>query len=139
MAIIDNSEAAGTNNQPKTTSSGDFAGTCGDRNNPKQLLDQNIVGNHYRVDSLPALPANEGLDGDFGKPMVPANLGLQEFKEGIKKRKCIKCGRSFLYDLSIHYKNGYICWNCHSGCTSEQTTPPDAQITLNDYEQAAGA
>jgi hypothetical protein len=139
LGIIDNSKAAGSSDPSKSICSGDFAGTCGEQKNPKQLLDYNIVENHYRVDSLPALPANEGLDGVFGKPRVPANLGLQEFKEGIKKRKCIKCGRSFLYDLSIHFKNGYLCWNCHSGCTSEQKTQPDAQMTLNDLERATGA
>lgn len=139
LSIIDIGEAAGSRDPSKTICCGDFAGTCGEQNNPKQLLDHNIVENHIRVDSLPALPANEGLDDDFGKPRVPANLGLQEFKEGIKKRKCIKCGRSFLYDLSIHYKNGYLCWNCHSGCTSEQITQPDAQMRLNDLERATGA
>ncbi len=86
-------------------------------NNPKQFLDNNISKNRIRVNSLPALPANEGPDGDFGKSRVPANsesynhesdLGIKSPNKAVTS--CSACGAEIGPGLGNYY--GKFCSSC---------------------------
>jgi DNA-directed RNA polymerase subunit RPC12/RpoP len=60
------------------------------------------------------------------------DFGLAEFKAGMKKRHCLKCGRDFLYNLMPYFNNeetGYICTSCSMGQT-EVPVKRDPQTVL---------
>jgi len=84
---------------------------------------------------------NEPLD--MGNTLFPSgkspgnhgkSAGLQAFKEGMAKRQCCLCGRSFPYDLTHHSngdKSGYECTTCMMyGAPAK----PDAQTKLAEVK-----
>lgn len=65
-------------------------------------------------DAIPAPAQVTASDTPVATIQAPKTTdpGLKKFKTGMRKRHCINCGKNFNHDLSIHYKNGFICWDC---------------------------
>jgi DNA repair photolyase len=82
-------------------------------------------GKSYRIKAALA----EASQGGGAKVEGP---DFQKFAAGMKKRHCLQCGRTFSYDLGIHYLAGYICTTCSMGQTpASEPVKSDLQKTLN--------
>lgn len=112
---------AGVSPAEKPQSGGGSAGVAGVYSIREQFQKNGAKSQNIEcMGETPATPASVPTDGgcDLGKhPQSQAepklvDPGLQKFKAGMRKHLCLNCGRKFNFDLSIHYKNGYICYDC---------------------------
>ncbi len=111
------------------------------RDSEKDSADSEIIATE-EMSRLAAKPLDCDSKNDAIPPKngaIPSKVddaGLQQFKVGLKKRHCLKCGQGFNYDLSISVIGGYICYSCHAGQTSEPVKA-DPQTKLGDTEAKA--
>lgn len=79
-------------------------------------------------------------EGESSSPTIrKEDPGFTKFKSGMKKRKCVLCGRTFPYDLTWHSngdKSGYECTTCMMHGPPSEPAKADPQTEL---EQAGTA
>jgi hypothetical protein len=101
-----------------------------------------ILATLATLDTLPTVATIEKSEPSFstiGPHPRKEDPDFQKFKAGMKKRKCVSCGRTFPYDLTWHSngdKSGYICTTCHMHGAPAEPAKLDAQRKLSEAEAA---
>jgi hypothetical protein len=89
--------------------------------------------------SKPGVDEGESSSPTIGPNPRKEDPGFQKFKAGMKKRKCVLCGRTLPYDLTWHSngdKSGYECTTCMMHGPPSEPAKADPQTKL---EQAGTA
>jgi len=64
------------------------------------------------------------------------SAGLLRYAD--RDKYCLKCGDYYPNGLGIHYKKGYICWDCDKGLTPVPEKPDPQQTLVEEPEPANG-
>jgi P4 family phage/plasmid primase-like protien len=57
----------------------------------------------------------------------------ERFEAGMKRRHCLKCGRNFPFNLGIHWKDGYLCFDCNRGQAVTELVKDGGQASLDRF------